>query len=259
MPSPTPNPRYAARATPRIRLRVKLTPAGLVVGLVALAGAATLAPRILPPASAARPATLAASSALIVPAAGPLRVNETFDTLDNWLFPPSAGDDYGISLDKGEYIAEVRGTALRNYYEQGEFDSGVVEVDARWLDGDDDPNARMGLILRQSDAGAYFFEYYPFLGGAWMFQLGEESGDQDSFETLGEGVVDGAALRDARAVQHLRVDLEGGMARLYVNDIFVREVDADQLDAGQVGLVATASAGKRVRMGFDNFTVRELK
>jgi hypothetical protein len=263
----------SAPARRRARVRVKLTPLGLLAGLVALGGLVFLATRVLPAVLAARPAEPPASGgfnpapplaagatvAALPPASGAIVINETFDTLGNWRFATSSGPDYRISLDKGEYHAEAKNTALHNYFDQGKFDSGSVEVDARWVEGDDDKNARVGLVLRRTDQTAYYFEYYLFQNGFWVFQAGEKKDGKDSFRTLGQGNANALALRDPKAWQHLRVDMNGTKMKLFVNNFYLGEVDTPQAQKGDLGLAVTATDGKRTHMAFDNFTVRNLK
>lgn len=207
----------------------------------------------------APPLAAGASAIALPPAAGAIIINETFDTLGNWRFATSSGPDYRISLDKGEYHAEAKNTALHNYFDQGKFDSGSVEVDARWVEGDDDKNARVGLVLRRTDQSAYYFEYYLFQGGFWVFQVGEKKGGKDTFQTLGQGNANALALRDPKAWQRLRVDMNGTKMKLFVNNFYLGEVDTPLVQKGDLGLAATATDGKRTHMAFDNFSVRNLR
>jgi hypothetical protein len=256
----------------RAKVRIKLTPLGLLAGLLAVVGLVFLVSRVLPSVLAARPAEplaggfnpappLAAGATLApLPAApGAIVINETFDSLGNWRFSTSSGPDYRISLEKGEYHAEAKNTALHNYFDQGKFDSGSVEVDARWVEGDDDKNARVGLVLRRNDQTAYYFEYYLFQSGFWVFQAGEKKDGKDSFRTLGQGNANTLALRDPKAWQRLRVDMNGAKMKLFVNNFYLGEVDTPQVQKGDLGLAVTATDGKRTHMAFDNFTVRNLK
>jgi len=257
----------------RAKVRVKLTPLGLLAALLAVGGLLLLVTRVLPAMLAARPAEPVASGVFnpappllagaspiaLPPAAGAVIINETFDSLGNWRFATSSGPDYRISLDKGEYHAEAKNTALHNYFDQGKFDSGSVEVDARWVEGDDDKNARVGLVLRRTDQSAYYFEYYPFQSGFWVFQSGEKKDGKDSFRTLGQGNANALALRDPKAWQRLRVDMNGTKMKLFVNSFYLGEVDTPQAQKGDLGLAVTATDGKRAHMAFDNFIVRNLK
>ena len=269
------NPGFTTSAPTRKRakVRLKLTPLGLLAGLVAVGGLIFLVARVLPATLAAKPVEPLASGGFnpapplaavvtpiaLPPAAGAIVINETFDSLGNWRFSTSSGPDYRISLDKGEYHAEAKNTALHNYFDQGKFDSGSVEVDARWVEGDDDKNARVGLVLRRTDQTAYYFEYYLFQNGFWVFQAGEKKDGKDSFRTLGQGNANALALRDPKAWQHLRVDMNGTKMKLFVNNFYLGEVDTPQAQKGDLGLAVTATDGKRTHMAFDNFTVRNLK
>ena len=257
----------------RGKVRVKLTPLGLLATLLVLGGLAYLVIKVLPSALAAQPGAsgtsggfaplpspIAGAGAAPLPtAAGALVINETFDSLGNWRFATSSGPDYRISVDKGEYHAEAKNTALHNYYDQGKFDSGSVEVDARWVEGDDDRNARVGLVLRRTDQTAYYFEYYLFQNGFWVFQAGDKKDGKDVFQTLGQGSANPLALRDPKAWQRLRVDMNGPKMRLFVNNFCLAEVDTPLTQKGDLGLAVTATDGKRTHMAFDNFTVRNLK
>jgi hypothetical protein len=258
----------SAPAEKKPKVSIEVTPLRLmfaVVGLILLCGGAFFAARGLqlaseanPPASAAAlPPSLSGAPTLIAltaPAASGATVAlETFDTLDAWQFKQSAGADYKISLQNGELHGEVSGTALHNYFTKADLDNGTVELDARWVDGDQDKNARYGLVLRRTADSAFFFEYYPFQDGLWVFQVGVN----DKFDMLGRGNLARDRQRSPTTFTHLRADLIGNRARLYANDTLLGEVDISRIPKGAGGVMVTADPGKRAHMAMDNFSIRK--
>lgn len=188
-------------------------------------------------------------------AAQPAQVaaTETFDTLNNWQFKASSGPNYKFSLANGEFLEEVSGTALHNYFTGGEFGAATVEVDARWVGGNEDKNGRFGVALRKTEKSAYYFEYFPFQEGQWMFQIGQN----DKFDVLGKGNIPKSAARAVSAANHLKVEMTDKRAKLYINDALLAEVDISIIPQGSIGLITTADAGKKSVAGFDNFVVKK--
>lgn len=178
---------------------------------------------------------------------------ETFDNLNNWQFKVSSGPNYKFSLVNGELVEEVTGTALHNYFTGGEYGAATIEVDARWVSGNEDKNARFGVALRRTEKSAYYFEYFPFQEGQWMFQIGQN----DKFDVLGKGNVPKSAARAVNAANHFKIEMTDKRAKLYINDALLAEVDVSVIPQGSIGLMTTADAGKKSVAGFDNFVVKK--
>lgn len=245
--------RVAASASAPMRrsgkVRVEVTPGrliGAIVALVALCGAVALGVAALGRAGGAPVALPEATPA------GEILVRETFETLDAWLFKTSSGPNYAFSLQDGAMAAEVNGTALHNYYQGGDFDTASVEVEARWVGGDEDKNGRYGLVLRRQGKSAYYFEYFPFQDGLWSLQVGVN----DTFDMLGRGNLPRDRQRPATDITRLRADLVDGRIRLFVNGGLVGEYDGTRIAKGQIGVSVTADAGRRSKAAFDNFVIR---
>lgn len=233
------------------KVRVEVTPGrllGAVFALVVLCAAVVLGVAALRDAAGTAAAPVAAAPE------GEVLARDTFETLDAWLFKPSSGPNYAFALQEGGMAAEVSGTALHNYHQGGDYDTASVEVEARWLEGNEDKNGRFGLVLKRQDKSAYYFEYFPFQDGFWSVQLGVN----DKFELLAKGNVPRDRQRAPKEVTRLRADMTGGRIRLFVNGALVGDVDGTRIAAGQIGVSVTADPGRRSRVGFDNFVVRRL-
>lgn len=97
---------------------------------------------------------------------------ETFDNLNNWQFKVSSGPNYKFSLVNGELVEEVTGTALHNYFTGGEYGAATIEVDARWVSGNEDKNARFGVALRRTEKARITLSIFRFKKASGCFKLG---------------------------------------------------------------------------------------
>lgn len=254
-------------------IRVRLSPLGLIAivgvlaaaffGLRALANRPAAAPAGAPPQAAGfNPvATPVAGLPQIAPTAvpaGPIIITETMKGLGNWQFDTSSGPGYRILLESETYVAEATNAAVVNLYKEATFENAVVDVDARWLEGDATDTARFGLTLRKVEGSALYFEVYPHTK-TWIVQSGELVNGKDTFTEIKKGAIPTLALRDATAWYHLRADMNGTRIKLYINNVLLGEVSTAKSQTGFIGLMATATDGKRGRFAFDNFSVRQLK
>ena len=238
-----------AKTASTAKVRVEITPVRVIAAMLSLAILCGAAFAVVQALRTSIPLGLTPVEAT---PAGEVVARETFETLDAWLFKAGAGANYSFALQSGEMQAEVSGTALHNYYVGGEFDAASVEVDAKWIDGNEDRNGRFGLVLRRKDKSAYYFEYFPFQDGLWSVQLGAN----DTFEMLGKGNVPRDRQRPPKEVTRMRADLTVNRARLFVNDVLLGEFDVSRVATGQIGVSVTADPGRRSRVAFDNFVIR---
>jgi hypothetical protein len=224
----------SARARARSGAQVKVKPAGIVLVLALIAVAAYFALN--------RPA----------PKAFEVALTEGFDALDRWQFKPGAGQDYKFSLESGELVAEVTGTALHNWMNELTLDEGSIEVSARWLSGQDLANGRYGLILgRTANNSAVHFEYYPHKSGAWSLIQASDG----RFNELARGTAPSNAVRPATGRNVLKATSQAGQLTLALNGVTLQTVNVGNAVRGPVGVSVSSDTGKLTRVAFDNFVV----
>jgi len=125
-----------------------------------------------------------------------------------------------------------------------------LEVDAAHLDGPED--GYFGLTCRHADDANYYAFLINSQGGYGIGRVID-----NDFEFLDEGSDSTGILKTGDATNHLRADCIGETLRLYVNGQKLLEVDADDFDSGDIGLIVKTGARPGLDVFFDNFAVLE--
>jgi hypothetical protein len=127
------------------------------------------------------------------------------------------------------------------------FSDGVVEVEARAVDGPDDNG--YGLVFRYQDSDNF---YYYEVSSDGYYSIGKMVADE--WETLA-GWTESDVIRLGRQTNTLRVECDGPRMTFFVNDYQVEALTDYDFDAGSVGFVAETTEESGVRAHFDNLKV----
>jgi hypothetical protein len=169
--------------------------------------------------------------------------------LDSWQIKAYESSVWRSFLHDGEYHIEVHSATISNYYARREFADASIQVEARYIG--DDGNLYFGIVSRHSRLGAYYF----FVDPISHFYAFDRFGD-GGWKRLQNGYLPESDARKPNSVYRLRVDMNDGNLRLYVNDHYLTQVDDYELVRGQVGLVVSASLNSRIHVAFDNLVIR---
>jgi hypothetical protein len=147
---------------------------------------------------------------------------------------------YYITVDETEWASWGTSDGLT-------FADGVVEVEARAVDGPDDNG--YGLVFRyQDNDNFYYFE----VSSDGYYSIGKMVADE--WESL-VGWTESDVIRLGRQTNTLRVECDGSRMTFFVNDYQVEALTDYDFDAGSVGFVAETTEESGVRAHFDNLKV----
>jgi hypothetical protein len=163
-------------------------------------------------------------------------------------------DQFGSVFYSGETYHIAVETSNQIYWANpGQaFGDVSVEVDAALVDGSNDNE--FGVICRYSDIN----NFYAVVISSDGFYAFRKIVDGGALELIGyETFIASDAIRQGRETNHIRVDCVGSTLRLYVNGVFIDEVQDGDPVSGDVGLLAGTYEIDRTEIEFDNFTVRQ--
>lgn len=174
------------------------------------------------------------------------------DTNSGW--DRMSDDSYTTSdYQDGQYVIHIISDQYNGWANPGQYFEGDVrvEVDAAKMGGPE--NNEFGVICRSQDASNFYFflissDGYAGIGkalaGEWTLLSGEQMESVD-------GILPGEATNAVRA------DCIGNSLSLYANGQLIAEATDDSFTGGDVGLIAGSYDEGDVRIGFDNFIVRQ--
>jgi hypothetical protein len=151
-------------------------------------------------------------------------------------------DGYAIRVDLVN--APVWSVRLQDYADVR------LEVDAARLDGPED--GYFGLTCRHTDDANFYAFLINSQGGYGIGRVID-----NDFEFLDESSDSSGILKTGDATNHLRGDCIGETLTLYINGQKLLEVDADDFDSGDIGLIVKTGARPGLDVFFDNFALLE--
>jgi hypothetical protein len=168
------------------------------------------------------------------------------------------GADATTNYDNGQYLIAVEEPLVDVWARPGlELTGAVVEADTQYVAGP--INNEYGLMCRYSRGGDgrndfYFF----FISSDGYYALGKVSKDVRTvlFPEDGSFQPSEAIVTAPEAVNHLSANCDGTHFSLAVNGTVVGEFDDDELERGDIGLIAGTFDEGGVRLHFDNVVVR---
>lgn len=215
---------------------------------LAVAGAAILACAGPSPEDLAATASVLESEEAALRATGTEYANETFEDPNAGI---PVGTDQGVTtaVANGVYSVSFSGGGYGNIYLQDTLTNFIAEVDCTTVSGGGD--AQCGIIFNLDPVGLEDRYFFYVSDGSYGFASAQGSSTSNSS-------LSNAAI-NATGTNRLRVIVNGGQAKLIVNDTLVDTKDVTAIPSGLVGIEGRSnndSGGVEVTM--DNFVVIQL-
>ncbi len=157
--------------------------------------------------------------------------------------------DFGFELEDGGYhiYVNILNAAVWSVRELS-LSNVILEVDAARVSGS--KSGYFGLTCRHKGED----DYYALVVGSDGF-YGVARMLAGEFEFLEEGMDETGIIRSGEAGNRLRAECIGERLSLFVNGQKLIEAQDDQLDAGEVGLLAGTRMDGGIEVRFDNFAI----
>jgi hypothetical protein len=160
-----------------------------------------------------------------------------------------SGDRFGFGFVDGAYriTVDVLNAPIWSVRNQS-FADVRLEVDVARTEGPQD--GYYGLVCRHEDGEHY---YGLVIGSNGFYGIFKQESDEHEF--LVEGSAPEGLIQPGEAVNHVRADCIGENLTLYANGRQLAEVQDDDIEEGDIGLVAGTRLEGGLEVVFDNFVV----
>ncbi len=208
----------------------------------------TLVPTDTPsPAPTATP-TLTATQ---MPTASSGRVifEEDFEGKSSWY--TEENNRFSLSYEEDGYVirVDIRNAPVWSVRLQ-DYDDIRLEVDAARLDGPEE--GYFGLVCRHVDEENFYLLLINSAGEAGIGKV-----QDGEFEFLTQGSAPSGAILGGDATNRIRADCIGDQLTLFANGQFLVEVEDEDYESGDVGLVVRTGSTPGLEVFFDNFVIIE--
>jgi hypothetical protein len=200
------------------------------------------------PTAPARPTSAANPTALPTGTFGTTLLEDDFENPRRSSLTTVEDEDMTAAFADGAYSVNVKTPSLIVWRPfDGSYDDAAVEVDTI-LEGPPESSAVL-LFRYQDDQNFYMFQ----VAGDGTYALTVYEADEPI--TLIDWT-ESTEIRGTGEVNRLRVETEGSLIRLFVNDQLLEEIDDATFDNGEMALAVSTADDGDATVTFDNLIVR---
>jgi hypothetical protein len=181
---------------------------------------------------------------------GTLIASDDFvDNRHDWNVRPSSDGQSSASIRGGIYIIDIQTDSLIRWEIWREpLRDFVAEIDVAPLA----ESASGGIIFGYQDSDNFFIARVSSYGDYTIEKL-----ENDEWETLADWQQEPEIRRDGDT-NRLTLMRQGSTIRLYVNGIFMEQVEDSSFATGEVGVVAGSGNAEQAEIMLDNFRLWQL-